>query len=183
MTAGGRNWHEAYLMLLTASFAVSSWATASEQQAIAATFPSWGRSSGSRCSRSTVLRSPSRRATSTPRSPCDTSTWPTSSASTPRRCGCSRTGCPRAAVQPGEDAVLAVGVDMPQHYCGSQLARRGSVPVPACLQRLVQRRDLDRPVRTQPEWNQRGRGVDRLDAQRDRFGLGQRRHRGLRRGR
>ncbi len=40
MTAG-RNWYEAYLMLLTAAFAVSAWATGSEAQVIAATFPAW----------------------------------------------------------------------------------------------------------------------------------------------
>lgn len=38
MTAG-RNYHGAYLMLLTVAFAVSAWLSRSEQQVIAATFP------------------------------------------------------------------------------------------------------------------------------------------------
>jgi hypothetical protein len=37
----GRNWYQVYLLVLTMVFVGGSWATGSEGQVIAATFPSW----------------------------------------------------------------------------------------------------------------------------------------------
>ena len=37
----GRNWHEALLLVLTVAFAAQAWASGSEQQTIAATYPPW----------------------------------------------------------------------------------------------------------------------------------------------
>ncbi|MGH3776503.1 MAG: hypothetical protein ACRDRR_12365 [Pseudonocardiaceae bacterium] len=37
----GRNYHGAYLMLLTVAFATTAWLSRSEQQVIAATFRAW----------------------------------------------------------------------------------------------------------------------------------------------
>jgi hypothetical protein len=39
----GRNWYQVYLLVLTMVFVGGSWATGSEGQVIAATFPSWSR--------------------------------------------------------------------------------------------------------------------------------------------
>lgn len=39
----GRNWHGAYLAVLTVLFALEAWLSGSQQQVIAATFPAWSR--------------------------------------------------------------------------------------------------------------------------------------------
>jgi hypothetical protein len=41
MKAPGRNWHEVYLLVLTVAFAAMAWATGSQEQTIAGTFPAW----------------------------------------------------------------------------------------------------------------------------------------------
>lgn len=41
MRKGGRNWYQVYLLTLAMVFVGGAWATGSEAQVIAATFPSW----------------------------------------------------------------------------------------------------------------------------------------------